>query len=124
MNKELNVTAEITAARNHRAGEKLRCKGRSEEDLIGGFEGDLGGKNLVSWVEVTSRVFRVKGQDRVFVIPAWDVHPGAEAVRKIENQPLVQTVARGTNQRARMTAKERNDQRKETDALKKENDDL
>lgn len=124
LNEELDVTAEITAARDHRAGEKLRCRGRSEEDLIGGFEGDLGGKNLVSWVEVTSRVFRVKGQDRVFVIPAWDVHPGAEAVRKIENQPLVQTVARGTNQRARVTAKERNDQRKETDALKKEDDDI
>lgn len=78
----------------------------------------------MSWVEVTSRVFRVRGQKSVFIIPAWDIHPGAEAVREVENQPLVQTVARGSSQQARTTAKERSDQAKETEALKKENEDL
>ena len=124
LNEELDVTAEMAAARDQRAGEKLRSRGWSAEDLIDGLGGETAGQNLVSWVEVTSRVFRVKGQESVFVIPAWDVHPGAEAVRKIENQPLVQTVARGDSQRGRMTAKERSDQRKEMEALKKENHDL
>ncbi len=124
LNEELDVTAEMAAARDERAGERLRCRGWGGEDLIDGSGGEIAGENLVSWVEVVSRVFRVKGQESVFVIPAWDLHPGAEAVRKIENQPLVQTVARGSNQDERMTAKERSDQRKETEALKKENADL
>lgn len=124
LNEELDVTAEMIAAKDKRAGEKLRSRGWSGEDLIDGSGGYFAGENLVSWVEVTSRVFRVKGQESVFVIPAWDVHPGAEAVRKIESQPLVQTVARGGSQQASITAKERGDQRKETEALRKENDDL
>lgn len=124
LNEELDVTAEIATARDDRAGEKLRSRGCSGEDLIDGFGEDIAGENLVSWVEVTSRVFRVRGQKSVFVIPAWDIHPGAEAVREIENRPLVQTVARGNGQQARMTAKKRRDQRKEIEALKKENEDL
>lgn len=79
---------------------------------------------MLSLVEVTSRVFRVKGHESVVVIPAWVVQVDAEAVRKIENQPLVQTVARGSSQRARMIVKERSDERKDTEALKKANDDL
>ena len=78
---------------------------------------------MLSWVELTSRVFRVKGHESVVVIPAWDVHLEAEAVRKIGNQPLVQTVARGSSQRARMIVKERSDE-KDTKALKKAADDL
>ena len=124
LNEELDVTAEMATARDKRAAEKLRSRGWSGEDLVDGLGGETAGENLVSWVEVTSRVFRVKGQESVFVIPAWDVHPGAEAVRKIESQPLVQTVARGNSQPGRMTAKERSDRRKEIEALKKENDDL
>lgn len=114
----------MAAARDNRAGAKLRSRGWRAEDLIDGSGEDVAGENIVSWFVVTSRVFRVRGQQSVFVIPAWDIHPGAEAVRKNENEPLVQTVARGTSQRARTTAKERSDQRKKIEALKKENEDL
>ena len=124
LNKELDVTAEMATARDNRARETLRSRGWSGEDLVDHSGEDGGGQNLVSWVEVTSRVFRVRGQKSVFIIRAWDIHPGAEAVREMENQPLVQTVARGSSQQARTTAKERSDQAKETEALKKENGDL
>lgn len=123
LNEELDVTAEMAAARDSRDGEKLRFRGWSGEDLIDGSGEGVAGKNPVSWVEIISRVFRLRSQKSVFIIPAWDINPGAEAVRKVENQPLVRTVARGNHQQARMTAKERSDQRKETEALK-ENEDL
>ena len=123
LNEDLNVAAEMTGARNRRADERLRPRRCSNDKLNEvGSKGDWLG--AVSWVEVTSRVFRVEGQESVFVIPAWGIHPGAEAVRKIENQPLVQTVARGSSQHAKRTAKEKSGQRMEIEALKKENDDL
>ena len=82
-------------------------------------------RDVASWVEVTSRVFRVRGQESVFVIPAWDMHPGAEAVRKSESQPFVQTVVRGkSSQQAILTVKERSDGRNDTEALKEEIDGL
>ena len=124
LNEELDITAQMAAAQEWRAGEQLRPRRWSGECLDGRVEDRGEGRDAVSWVEVTSRIFRVQGQESVFVIPAWDLHPGAEAVRKIENQPLVQTVTRGTNQLTRLTAKERKDRRKEIETLKKENDDL
>ena len=75
-------------------------------------------RDVVSWVELTSRTFRVKGQKSVFVILAREIHPGAEAVRKIESQPFVQTVVRGkSSQQARVTVKEGSDGRNDTEAL-------
>ena len=124
LHKDLDIAAEMNAAKDRRAHERLRPRGRCCEDLIGKprcMDDEL---NTVSWVEVTSRVFRVRGQETVFIIPAWNIHPGAGAVKAIENEPLVQTVARGTNQQAQVTAKERSDQRREIEALKKEIDDL
>ncbi len=124
LNEDLDITAGMTAAKNRRAEEQLRPRGRSGQGLNRDTRCKSDGLNVVSWVEVTSRVFRVKGQESVYIIPAWDIHPGAEAVRRIENQPLVQTVARGSSRHARATAKERRDQRRETEALKKEIEDL
>lgn len=48
--------------------------------------------DVVSWVETTARLYRVRGQETVFVIPAWDMHSGAEAVRAVERGPLVTTL--------------------------------
>ncbi len=124
LNEDLDITAGMTAAKNRRAEEQLRPRGRSGQGLNRDTRCKSDGLNVVSWVEVTSRVFRVKGQESVFIIPAWDIHPGAEAVRRIENQPLVQTVARGSSRHPRATAKQRRDQRRETEALKKEIEDL
>lgn len=84
LNADLNISADIIAAKERRADEQLRPRGWSGED-----SNDRRGRrgheqDVMSWVEVTSRVFRVKGQGSVFVIPAWNVHPGAEAVRRIK----------------------------------------
>ena len=57
------------------------------------FECESGGLDTVSWVEVASRVFRVK----IFVVPARNI-PGAEAVREIESKPLAQPVGKGDSQ--------------------------
>lgn len=48
--------------------------------------------NVVSWVETTARLYRVRGHETVFVIPAWDMHPGSKAVRAVERGPLVMSV--------------------------------
>lgn len=48
--------------------------------------------NVVSWVETTARLYRVRGHETVFVIPAWDMHPGAKAVREVERGPLFMSV--------------------------------
>lgn len=45
--------------------------------------------DIVSWVETTARLYRVRGHETVFVIPAWNMHEGAEAVREVERGPLV-----------------------------------
>ena len=80
------------------------------------YKGDE--RDVVSRVEVTSRVFRVRGQESVFIIPAWEIHPGAEAVQRIESQPFVQTVVRGkSSQQARVTVNERIDGRNGMEAL-------
>lgn len=46
------------------------------------------------------------------------------AVRGVESQPVAQSVARGCSQQERVTAKERNEQRTETETLKKAIDDV
>ena len=113
----------MTDARNKRADERLRPRRWRGNDLnkVRGEGNRLG---AVSWVEVTSRVFRVKGQESVFVIPAWDIHPGARAVGNLEDQPLVQTIARESIQNERMTAKEKRSQRIEIETLMKQIGDL
>jgi len=75
--------------------------------------GREGLKDVVAWVEVTSRVFRVMGQDRVFLIPAWDIKPGADAVRKIDETPQIRTVyKRVPAEEGGGTAKQRSIRRK------------
>jgi hypothetical protein len=75
--------------------------------------GREGLKDVIAWVEVTSRVFRVMGQDRVFLIPAWDIKPGADAVRKIEETPQIRTVyKRVPAEEGGGTAKQRSIRRK------------
>lgn len=48
--------------------------------------------DIVSWVETTARLYRVRGHETVFVIPAWNMHQGARAVREVERGPLVTSV--------------------------------
>ena len=114
---ELDKTAGVSAAKDRRANGQLRPRGWSSEDLDNKDERKGDGWDVVSWIEVTSRVFQIKAQENVFVIPAWDMHPGAKAVRKLESQPLVQTVVRKTNSlQARVMVRERRDRREETQA--------
>lgn len=53
--------------------------------------------DVVSWVETTARLYRVRGHETVFVIPAWDMHPGVEAVRAVERGPLVMSLPKVRN---------------------------
>lgn len=96
-------------------------------DLDAGGEVAAGGKNMVTWVEVTSRIFRIEGRDSVFVIPGWDLHPGADAVRRVERGPLVQTVVRRSGRcdgEDGTTAKDRNEDIDNMALLTKENEEL
>ncbi|KAJ9136495.1 hypothetical protein NKR23_g9839 [Pleurostoma richardsiae] len=45
-------------------------------------------------VHVNTRYFRIKGQGRgtIFVVPAWDNHPGVEHTRRMERRPTVVSV--------------------------------
>ncbi len=53
---------------------------------------DYNDQNIVSWIETTARLYRVRGHETVFVIPAWDLNPEADAVREIERGPLLMGV--------------------------------
>lgn len=109
LGEELRIAEGVVLERGRRAGEKLRKRGRGED--FGDKDGEVDAEDdVVAWIEVTSRIFRVKGQKTMFVIPGWDVHPGAEAVRRLERQPLVQTVARRGGETGK-TALERREER-------------
>ncbi len=57
----------------------------SLDDDDDGDDGEIGGEGRVTWIECTSRLYRhTHHPETVFVIPAWDVLPGAEEVRQIE----------------------------------------
>lgn len=62
--------------------------GADDEDGAGGG----GESNVVTWIETMSRLYRIRGHDSIFVIPAFGLHPGAPAVHRVERTPLVQTV--------------------------------
>ena len=53
--------------------------------------------DVVSWVETNARLYRVRGQETVFVIPAWDMHSGVKAVRAVERGPLVMSLPKMPN---------------------------
>lgn len=48
----------------------------------------------VTYMDVQSRIYRVKGCQSLFVIPAFDIHPDTEGTRRMESKGLVQTVVR------------------------------
>lgn len=57
----------------------------SLDDDDDGDDGEIGGEGRVTWIECTSRLYRhTHHPETVFVIPAWDVLPGAEKVRQVE----------------------------------------
>ncbi|MCJ1466361.1 hypothetical protein MMC07_004980 [Pseudocyphellaria aurata] len=47
---------------------------------------------VVTWIETTSRLYRIRGHETIFVIPGFGLHPGAPAVHRVERTPLVQSV--------------------------------
>lgn len=70
---------------------------------------------------------RVMGQNRVFIIPAWDLKPSADAVRRIEETPLVQNIyTRTPGPEGNITPKQRSLKRKfeKVEAVEKENEVL
>lgn len=57
---------------------------KDKNDSDGNGDDGSGGAG-VTWIECTSRLYRLNSHpETVFVIPAWDVLPGAEAVRRVE----------------------------------------
>ena len=48
----------------------------------------------VTYMDVQSRIYRVKGCQSLFVIPAFDIHPDTEGTRRVEAKGMVQTVVR------------------------------
>lgn len=48
--------------------------------------------NVTSWIECTSRIYRVLGRETLYVVPAWDIRPGMRAVLEVESGPLVMSV--------------------------------
>ena len=57
-------------------------------------------RNVVVWVEVSSRIFRVQGHQTLFMIPGHGIHPNATATTEMEQKPLVQTLPRGVESRS------------------------
>lgn len=51
--------------------------------------------NITSWIECTSRIYRVRGRETLYVVQAWDLRPGGEKVRAVEQGPLVLSVPVG-----------------------------
>lgn len=84
--------------------------------------GREGLRDVVAWIEVTGRIFRVLGQgNRVFLIPAWDIKPGAELMREIERRPQVQYIyTRAQGLEGDSTFQQRRVKR-EMEALEREN---
>ena len=92
LNGEFDIIAETTADQG-RAGNRAFTAKRMEWRRLGttSFECESGGLDAVSWVEVASRVSRVK----IFVVPARDI-PRGQAVREIES--VAQPVGKGDSQ--------------------------
>ena len=58
-----------------------------------GTDGPEGGdENIVSWIDTKSRLYRIRGHETVFIIPAFGLNPEADAVREIERGSLVKTI--------------------------------
>ena len=81
-----------------RLGEELGVREREIEKREAGWREKLGAAEeedegrVCAWIEVTSRIWRVQGLETMFVVPAWDVRPGGEAARRLEEKGTVQTV--------------------------------
>lgn len=96
LNEELTVReGENREEREHEREEREQgrgVQGRGWGDFAAPEADDDGETNVVTWIETTSRLYRVRGHDTIFVIPGFGVHPGAPAVHRVERGPLVQTV--------------------------------
>lgn len=84
--------------REERAHERdERAQGRGVQgagwgDFDTAADGGAGETKVVAWIETVSRLYRIRGHETIFVIPAFGLHPGAPAVHRVERTPLVQTV--------------------------------
>ena len=100
LQSELDAPEAIAVTREQRArrrgfaaeGLRYRSKHRPSDDSTIDIQENWIPDNVVAWIECTSRIYRCQGDERLFVIPAWDIRPGAEAVRKIEREPLLISV--------------------------------
>ena len=98
LNEELTVReGENREERKHEREEREQGRGvqaRGWGDFSGEDEDDddAGETNVVTWIETTSRLYRVRGHDSIFVIPGFGLHPGAATVHRVERTPLVQAV--------------------------------
>ena len=106
LHTELNTSEAIAVKREQRArargltAQSLRQGSRqwqrasdgSMQTQVGGDEEQRVPDNIVAWIECSSRIYRVQGSELLFVVPAWDIRPGADKVREIEETPLVVTV--------------------------------
>ena len=98
---ELNTSEAIAIKREQRArargvtAQSLRQGSRQwQRASDGSMQTQIGGEqqvpdNIVAWIECSSRIYRVQGSEMLFVVPAWDIRPGADKVREIEETPLV-----------------------------------
>lgn len=65
---------------------------RGWEDFGASEAADYDETKVVTWIETTSRLYRIRGHETIFVIPGFGLHPGAPAVHRVERTPLVQSV--------------------------------
>ena len=91
------LNEELSARASENADEPRDCFSATVNRGVGNFtvledSESAGEKNVVTWIECASRLYRIQGHETIFVIPGFDLHPGAEAVRRIERGPLVQSV--------------------------------
>ena len=94
LHDELDISETIATTREENArkrgfgADSFRQRGPNEAPDDGvTISGDI-----TAWIECTSRIYRVQGKQTLFVVPAWEIRPGVEKVRQVEETPLVVSV--------------------------------
>ena len=92
--REQRARARGLTAHSLRQGSRQwqRASDGSMQTQVGGDDEPRVPDNIVAWIECSSRIYRVQGSEIFFVVPAWDIRPGVDKVREIEETPLVVTV--------------------------------
>lgn len=78
-------------------GNEHRERERAHTLRGGKIRGEPGAGHVlqpVTYMDVQSRIYRVKGCASLFIIPGFDLHPDTEGTRRVEAKGLVQTVVR------------------------------